>query len=643
MHPLLSRIESARDLHRMSLPELEQLGSEIRDVLCNLMATRTAHFASNLGVVELCLALHSVFDFQVDRLIWDTGHQIYPHKLVTGRYHQFASIRERGGLMGYPNPAESPYDLFMTGHASCSISTALGLKSGDILMREPHRRSVAVIGDGALPSGIVFEAMNNAGELNQDLLVVLNDNKMSICPRVGSVARYLDRLRSNPYYTGFKSEVTKILSKVPVLGDPAERFLAQVKEGMKAGLIGGMVFEEFGFRYLGPIDGHDLPLLRKYLQMVKEIHGPVLLHVVTEKGHGYQPAAEDPVLFHTPPAFVEEGGKPKWVSGSGQPAFTNFARDAIASQMRKNDRITVLTAAMCQGNKLEPVRDEFPKRFFDVGICESHAVAFAAGQAKAGMRPIVAIYSTFLQRSFDQIFQEVSLQNLPVVFMMDRAGLAGPDGPTHHGVFDIPYMRLFPNLIILAPADQTEVEPMLEFALKQQQPVAIRYPKATAQRFERPLQPIELGKAQSMREGTCGAIVACGAMVEQALEAARRLENEGLSVAVINARFIKPLDTNLLGKLFAHCGWVLTVEEGARMGGFGSAVGEAAVDHGWDARKLRSLAIPDRYIEHGDRGQLLEEIGLDPDGIVKAALEMQERFRQISGKAPAEQAAVDAV
>jgi 1-deoxy-D-xylulose-5-phosphate synthase len=437
--------------------------------------------------------------------------------------------------------------------------------------------------------------------------------------------------------------VTKILSKVPVLGDPAERFLAQVKEGMKAGLIGGMVFEEFGFRYLGPIDGHDLPLLRKYLQMIKEIHGPVLLHVVTEKGHGYQPAAEDPVLFHTPPAFVEEGGKPKWVSGSGQPAFTNFARDAIASQMRKNDRITVLTAAMCQGNKLEPVRDEFPKRFFDVGICESHAVAFAAGQAKAGMRPIVAIYSTFLQRSFDQIFQEVSLQNLPVVFMMDRAGLAGPDGPTHHGVFDIPYMRLFPNLIILAPADQTEVEPMLEFALKQQQPVAIRYPKATAQRFERPVQPIELGKAQSMREGTCGAIVACGAMVEQALEAARRLESEGLSVAVINARFIKPLDTKLLGKLFADCGWVLTVEEGARMGGFGSAVGEAAVDHGWDGRKLRSLAIPDRYIEHGDRGQLLEEIGLDPDGIVKAALEMQERARQLSGKSSVEQAAVDAV
>jgi 1-deoxy-D-xylulose-5-phosphate synthase len=510
-------------------------------------------------------------------------------------------------------------------------------------MREPHRRSVAVIGDGALPSGIVFEAMNNAGELNQDLLVVLNDNKMSICPRVGSVASYLDRLRSNPYYTGFKSEVTKILSKVPVLGDPAERFLAQVKEGMKAGLIGGMVFEEFGFRYLGPIDGHDLPLLRKYLQMIKEIHGPVLLHIVTEKGHGYQPAAEDPVLFHTPPAFVEEGGKPKWVSGSGQPAFTNFARDAIASQMRKNDRITVLTAAMCQGNKLEPVRDEFPKRFFDVGICESHAVAFAAGQAKAGMRPIVAIYSTFLQRSFDQIFQEVSLQNLPVVFMMDRAGLAGPDGPTHHGVFDIPYMRLFPNLIILAPADQSEVEPMLEFALKQQQPVAIRYPKATAQRFERPAQPIELGKAQTMREGTCGAIVACGAMVEQSLEAARRLESEGLSVAVINARFIKPLDTNLLSQLFAHCNWVLTVEEGARMGGFGSAVGEAAVDHGWDARKLRSLAIPDRYIEHGDRGQLLEEIGLDPDGIVRAALEMHERARQISGKSTIEQAAVDAV
>jgi 1-deoxy-D-xylulose-5-phosphate synthase len=391
MHELLSRLESAHQLHNMSLEQLQKLADEIRNVLCNLMATRTAHFASNLGVVELCLALHSVYDFRTDRLIWDTGHQIYPHKLITGRYHEFSTIRTRGGLMGYPNPAESDYDLFMTGHAGCSVSTALGLKSGDDLMARKSSKSVAVIGDGAFPSGIVFEALNNAGELNADMLVVLNDNKMSICPRVGSVARYLDRLRTNPFYTGLKTEVVKILNRVPLFGDPAERMLAQLKEGVKAGLCGGMLFEELGFRYIGPIDGHDLGILRKYLQLVKDLKGPVLLHVVTEKGHGYQPAAADPVFFHTPPAFEDDNGRAKVVSGGGSPAYTNYARDAIRDCMRSNERVTVMTAAMCQGNKLEPVRDEFSERFFDVGICESHAVAFAAGHAKTGLRPIVAI------------------------------------------------------------------------------------------------------------------------------------------------------------------------------------------------------------------------------------------------------------
>jgi 1-deoxy-D-xylulose-5-phosphate synthase len=393
MHEMLSKLESSEPLKGMSVSQLETLAVEIRDVLCNLLATRTAHFASNLGVVELCLALHSVFDFKKDRLIWDTGHQIYPHKLITGRYHEFKTIRERGGLMGYPNPAESEYDLFMTGHAGCSVSTAVGLKSGDDLMGQPSRRSVAVIGDGAFPSGIVFEAMNNAGELNSDMIVVLNDNKMSICPRVGAVANYLDRLRTNPFYTGLKSEVQKVLGKLPVFGDPTERMLAQIKEAVKAGMVGGMMFEEFGFRYIGPIDGHDIQLVRKYLEMVKNQKGPTLLHVVTEKGRGYKPAEKDPVYFHTPPAFEEdEEGCPRPLGTSEKPAFTNYARDAILSQMNRNDKVTVMTAAMCQGNKLEPVRDAHSQRFFDVGICESHAVAFAAGHAKVGLRPIVAIY-----------------------------------------------------------------------------------------------------------------------------------------------------------------------------------------------------------------------------------------------------------
>src|SRR5262245_2187114 len=479
-HPLLSNLDTAYDLHGMSVAQLNQFAAEIRDVLCNLLQERTAHFASNLGVVELALALHSMFDFRHDRLIWDTGHQIYPHKLITCRYHEFQTIRTKGGLMGYPNPQESEYDLFMTGHAGSSIATLSGMRSGDDLLGDEKRRAVAVIGDGAFPSGIVFEALNNISGLKQNLLIILNDNKMSICPRVGGMASYLDRLRTSPFYSGLKQEVVRILDNVPLLGDPVERFLAQLKEGIKAGLHGGMLFEELGLRYLGPIDGHNLGLLRKYLQMVKDLKGPILLHVVTEKGHGFMPAAQDPVFFHTPPAFTQENGSPVPKKSAAQPAYTNLVSSAIFEAMRKNPRVTVLTAAMCQGNKLERVRDEMPDRFFDTGICESHTVAFAAGQAKVGLRPIVDIYSTFLQRSYDQVFQEVALQNLPVVFMMDRAGLTGPDGPTHHGAFDIAYMRCLPNVAVMAPGDATDVAPMLDFALRQEFPVSIRYPKANA-------------------------------------------------------------------------------------------------------------------------------------------------------------------
>jgi 1-deoxy-D-xylulose-5-phosphate synthase len=615
----------------MNPEQLEQLASEIRDVLCNLLATRTAHFASNLGVVELCLALHSVFDFKSDRLIWDTGHQIYPHKLITGRYKNFKSIRERGGLMGYPNPIESEYDLFMTGHAGCSVSTALGLKSGDDLLGNRPKKSIAVIGDGALPSGIVFEAMNNAGDLNKDLIVILNDNKMSICPRVGALASYLDRLRTNPFYTGLKHEVTRMLNKVPVFGDSTERFLAQVKEGVKAGFVGGMLFEEFGFKYIGPIDGHDIRLMKKYLEMVKDIQGPTLLHVVTEKGRGYKPAEDDPVYFHTPPAFEDEDGAPRVLSIGEKPAFTNYARDAILSQMRKNDKVTVMTAAMCQGNKLEPVRDEFPERFFDVGICESHAVAFAAGQAKTGLRPIVAIYSTFMQRSYDQIFQEVALQDLPVVMMLDRAGLTGPDGPTHHGLFDIGYMRVFPNIVMMAPADATEVEPMLEFALQHSSPTSIRYPKTSALNFDRPKQPIELGKAEVIRQGRDGTILAVGAMVQQALSAADQLAAEGIEVQVVNARFLKPLDLNLLANVFKSSKFVISLEEGALAGGYGSAVLEAACEHGWDTRIFRTIGIPDRFIEHGDRNELLASVGLDAPSIASTCRKLLDRFHELAG------------
>ncbi len=434
MAAILPTITSPHDLRNLSPEELESLASEMRRALCEVATTRTAHFASNLGVVELCIALHRVFDFSRDRLIWDTGHQIYPHKLVTGRFAQFGTIRTRGGLMGYPNPEESPYDLFMTGHAGCSISTALGLASGDGLCGHSDRHSVAVIGDGALPSGIVFEALNNAGFLKKRLLVILNDNKMSICPRVGGLAEYLDMVRTNPWYRGIKHQAGEIIKGVPVVGEQVERMITGVKDSIKNSLQGGGLFEAMGVRYFGPVEGHSLPNLIRYLELVKDEEGPILLHVLTEKGHGFKPAEADPVFFHTPAPFeCDDDEEIISIKKSSTRAYTDVAAAAIATNLRRDPRITVITAAMCQGNKLEKVRAEFPNQFFDVGICESHAVAFAAGQAKAGCRPIVDIYSTFLQRSYDQIFQEVSLQNLPVVFMLDRAGLTGPDGPTHHG------------------------------------------------------------------------------------------------------------------------------------------------------------------------------------------------------------------
>ncbi|OUT62374.1 MAG: 1-deoxy-D-xylulose-5-phosphate synthase [Rhodopirellula sp. TMED11] len=613
-HPLLASLPDASPLKGFSASQLEQAAAEIRDVLCNLLATRTAHFASNLGVVELCLALHCEFDFRKDRLIWDTGHQIYPHKLITGRYHDFPSIRTQGGLMGYPNPDESIYDLFMTGHAGSSVSTAVGLRSGDQLADQRDRRTVAVIGDGAFPSGIVFEAMNHAGETQNDMTIVLNDNKMSICHRVGAVAQYLDRLRGNPFYTGLKQEVVKLLDQIPMFGDPVERALAQMKEGVKAGLLGGMLFEELNIRYVGPIDGHDIPLLRKYLAMVKGMSGPVLLHVVTEKGHGYKPAAADPVFFHTPPAFEDRDGIPVHKSSSGMPPFTTHARDAIAGELKANPRASVITAAMCQGNKLEPVREQFPDQFFDVGICESHAVAFAAGQAKTGARPIVDIYSTFLQRSYDQIFQEVCLQDLPVVFMMDRAGLTAPDGPTHHGTYDIGYMRLFPNMIVAAPAYGEEVGMMLKFAMSQDHPLGMRYPKASAMKSDQPLPEVELGKAHWVRTGSDGVIVAYGAMLENALEAAEMLQGE-LDVAVVNARFVKPIDDDMVRQSIEQGRFVLTVEENTIVGGFGAAFLESANAQRLETRNVEVLGLPDRFVEHGDRDGLLDQCGLSPRAI----------------------------
>ncbi|MEJ5340104.1 MAG: 1-deoxy-D-xylulose-5-phosphate synthase [Thermogutta sp.] len=627
MVKILNRIKSPQDLQSLSLEELQELAGEIRETMCQLLGTRSAHFASNLGVVELTLALHTVFDFSWDRLIWDTGHQVYPHKMITGRFDRFHTIRTKGGLMGYPNPAESPYDLFMTGHAGCSISTAVGLKCGDDLVRpEEHRHVVAVIGDGAFPSGIVSEAMNHAGWLKKPLIVVLNDNRMSICQRVGGIAEYLDRLRMAPLYSGIKNEVYNLLSKVPLVGTSMERLLDQLRDAIKAGMLGGMLFEELGFRYIGPVDGHNIAQLQKYLRMVKQFPGPVLLHVLTEKGRGFPPAERDPRTFHAPAPFHRiNGTEVAFKSNGSSVTFTEVARNAILEQMRKNKRVVVITAAMCQGNMLEPVRDEFPDRYFDVGICESHAVGFAAGLAKAGVRPIVDIYSTFLQRAYDQLFQEVSLQNLPVVFMMDRAGVVGADGPTHHGVFDFAYFRPFPNVTVMAPGDAADLPAMLEFALTHDGPVAIRYPKAKAEKVPRTFAPVTLGKAERIRDGADGTIICCGALLPACVAAAEQLAQEGLNFGVINARFVKPLDTETILSAIEESPVVITVEEGVLQGGFGSAVLEAANDAGLNTSHIKRLGIPDRFVEHAERGEQLADLGLDVEGIAQACRQAAER------------------
>ncbi|WP_417851916.1 1-deoxy-D-xylulose-5-phosphate synthase [Thalassoglobus sp.] len=626
-YQLLPMIGSPKELESLSEDQLTQLAAEIREALCEIVSDRPAHFASNLGVVELCLALHLTFDFSKDRLIWDTGHQIYPHKLITGRYPQFNTIRRKGGLMGYPNPEESEYDLFMTGHAGASVSTVLGLKAGDdLLTPEDNRKAVAVLGDGALPSGVVFEAFNNAAELNKDLLVILNDNEMGICPRVGGLANYLDKARVAPFYNGLKKDVSWLLNKVPMIGESAAEKVGQFKDAVKSFLHGGMLFEEMGFRYVGPVDGHDLRALRKAMEMVKEVKGPVLLHVFTEKGHGFKPASENPVKFHTPAPFCRDSEVGVVFQKKGSTAaYTDLVSDSLHTMMEKDKRVCVLTAAMCQGNKLDQIREDYPDRFFDTGICEGHAVAFAGGMAKAGMRPVVDIYSTFLQRSFDHIFQEVALQNLPVTFCLDRAGLCGPDGPTHHGVFDVSYMRVFPNISVMAPGDSLDIAPMLDFTMEHNGPASIRYPKTGAETVKRTFAPIEYGKSEVLRWGEDGTFVAFGALFPACVAAADRLAKDGLDIGVVNARFLRPLDTEVIFKAIQETNFVITVEENTLCGGFGSTVLEAANDAGLNTSNIKRLGIPDEFIEHGERSELLADLGLDVAGLMAAAHQMHSK------------------
>jgi len=622
MSGLLATIDDPSDLRALNREQLDTLAVELRDFVLDSVSRTGGHLSSNLGTVELSIALHYVFDTPRDRIIWDVGHQSYPHKILTGRRDRMATLRQYGGLSGFPRRSESEYDAFGTAHSSTSISAALGMavasrNCGDN-QGEGRRRHVAVIGDGAMSAGMAFEAMNNAGVTPDiDLLVILNDNDMSISPPVGALNRYLARLMSGRFYTRARDMGRAVLSKVPPMFELARR----IEEHAKGLVVPATMFEEFGFNYVGPIDGHDLDSLIPTLQNMRELRGPQFLHVVTKKGQGYKLAEADPVLYHGPGRFdPQQGIKPP--TTPAKPTYTKVFSDWVCDMAALDERLVAVTPAMREGSGLVEFERRFPRRYFDVGIAEQHAVTFAAGLACEGMKPVVAIYSTFLQRGYDQLIHDVALQNLPVMFALDRAGLVGADGATHAGAYDYAFLRCIPNMVVLAPSDENECRQMLYTAFRHEGPSAVRYPRGAGIGVEakQDLTEIPLGKAQVRRMGKRVAILAFGTMLAPCLQA-----GDALDATVVNMRWVKPIDTELLAQLArTHAGFV-TVEEHAVMGGAGSAVNEALAALGIVMPVLQ-LGLPDRFIDHGEQAQLLKSLGLDAEGIENA---VRERFGEL--------------
>ncbi len=617
---ILDRIISPHQLRRLNEEELAQLAKEIREKIIEVVSRQGGHLASNLGVAELTIALHYVLDFSDDRLLWDVGHQCYAHKLLTGRVGLFETLRQAGGISGFPAPAESRYDLFATGHAGTAISTAVGLAWADKASGS-NRKIVAVVGDASIANGLALEGINNAVMLDRQFLIILNDNSMAIDRTQGALARVLDRIRMTHTYSDLKQSAEHLLQHIPLGGEISEA-LRSIKDGLKTTLHGGQLFEALGIAYFGPVDGHDIGQLVRMLRRLTKIDQPVLLHVHTQKGHGCQYAVEDPCRFHSPAAYVHQGDK-ALLRPRRQPTWTEAFADALIEQAKTNDKIVAITAAMPDGTGLAKFRQSFPDRYIDVGINESHAVAMAAGLAKAGLRPVVAIYSTFMQRAFDQMFEEVALQELPVLVCLDRAGLVGSDGAVHHGFADIAYLRPLPGMVLMAPADTAELRAAMDLALSLKSPAAIRYP-----RDEVPAElggdcpPFQLGKARVLRRGNDGTLLCYGIMVTPALAAARLLEEEGLQVAVVNARFAKPLDVTLVAKLIGSGKPLIVCEDHARIGGFGSAVMELAAARGLDASRVRLLGIPDRFILHASRLEQMLEAGLDAANLAATLKDM---------------------
>ena len=612
----LQQIKSPDDIRQLKIPELKVLAQEIREELIQVVSENGGHLAPNLGVVELTLALHMVFHTPEDKIIWDVGHQSYVHKLLTGRYEQFHTVRTLNGLSGFPKRSESVHDAFGAGHSSTSISAAVGFaKARDL--RGDNNNVIAVIGDGAMTGGMAFEALENAGQMGSNLIVILNDNEMSIDPNVGAMAEYLSRARSNPAYTKSKEDVEELLKKIPGIGDKMFKAADRLKDSLKYLLVPGVLFEEFGFKYYGPVNGHDLSALMAVLENVKGMDRPVLIHVETKKGKGYAPAEKNPDLFHGVSPFHIQTGELK--KKAVLPSYTSVFGKTLTQLGAQDNRIVGITAAMGKGTGINIFQEQFPDRTIDVGIAEEHAVTMAAAMALDGYKPVVAIYSTFLQRAYDQVMHDVALQNAPVVFCLDRAGLVGDDGPTHHGIFDISYLRHIPNMVCMAPKDENELRHMLYSALSYDCPVAVRYPRGEGLGvpMDEALQILPLGKAEVLQEGSRITLLALGSMVHIAQEAAARISEEtGITPTVINARFAKPLDAETILRYAAQDTLLVTLEEHAVTGGFGSAVLELFNQHGMDTRNVMTIGIADSFVQHGNTARLKEMQGLDTDSIV---------------------------
>ena len=605
-YELLQTINDPSDLRKLDRKALGQLADELRAFVLESVSRTGGHLSSNLGTIELTIALHHVFNTPEDRIVWDVGHQSYPHKILTGRREGMARLRMLGGISGFPRRAESPYDTFGTAHSSTSISAALGMAVAARRKGE-NWRAIAVIGDGAMSAGMAFEAMNNVVDADADLLVILNDNEMSISPSLGGMNRYLARLVSGRFYAAARRAAEKVLSPVPPLWELAKK----VEEHAKGLVVPSTLFEEFGFNYIGPIDGHDLDSLLPTLKNIKELRGPQFLHIVTRKGQGYKLAEADPVLYHGVSKFEPAAGIAGGKSG-GKLTFTQVFGDWLCDMAEKDARLVGITPAMREGSGLVAFAERFPTRYFDVGIAEQHAVTFAAGLACEGMKPVVAIYSTFLQRAYDQFIHDVEIQNLPVLFALDRAGLVGADGQTHHGAFDLSYLRCVPGITVMAPADENECRQMLYTGYLLDTPAAVRYPRGSGAGVpvEKEMRALPVGKAEVRREGRRVAILAFGTVLKPALEA-----GDELDATVVNMRFVKPLDDALVAQLARSHGLLVTVEDNVVMGGAGSAVAESLAAQGIAAQLLH-LGLPDRFIDHGDQNQLLALAGLNKDGIL---------------------------